>query len=95
MQNNANYITDGLPCCGIQYNIFTTATKIYHIRNYPGTLLSTDYNTSSHLTHAQLGQSGRYVTWGPTRPYRFNANGNYLTTRVFDFAINISTVGTS
>lgn len=95
MQNNVHYITNGLPCCGVQYTIFTTATKIYHIRYYPGTILSTDYNTSTHLTHAQLGQSGRYVTWGPTRPYRFNANGNYLTTRVFDFAINISTVGTS
>ncbi len=95
VQSNNHYITSGLTAGGTAYNIFTSATKVYHIRNYGGTILATDYNSSAHLTHAQLGQSGNFVTWGPTKPYRFNVNGNYLTVRVFDFTINASTIGTS
>ena len=90
IQNNAHYITQNRSLGN--YTIYTTATKIYHIPSYAGTILSIDYNSGGHLTHAQLGQSNSYVTWGPTKPYRFTTSGNDLTTRVFDFAINASII---
>lgn len=93
VRSSSHYITEGLTAPS-NYTIYVTATKIYHIPNYAGIILTTDYDYGSHLTHAQLGVNGRFVTWGPTKPYRFNTNGNSLTVRVFDYTILNSSIGT-
>ena len=74
--------------------IYTTASDIYYINGFTVTTIATA-SSATPPTQPLIMDTGQFLFWGAEKPYRFNTNGNDLTTRVFDYAILNSTIGTS
>ena len=85
--SNAHYITSGYTV-NSDLQIYTVSSNRYLQRGFSGFKLAND---QSGNTDNALGYSGNYVIWGATKPYRFVTDGNTISTRVFDYAINGST----
>lgn len=85
--SNAHYITSGY-ANNSSLQVYTVSTDRYLQKGFSGVKLAND---QSGNTNNALGYSGNYLIWGTTKPYRFVADGNTLSTRVFDYAINGST----
>jgi hypothetical protein len=87
VKNNSHYMTSPYSVGNMQ--IYTVSDVMYRISGYTGTTLVTSANSSNSTI---IGYGGNYILWGATSPYRFTANGNAISTRVFDYAIMNSSI---
>ena len=78
--------TDGFSLGLLQ--IYQVDTKIFHAwDDYIGVPFA-ESDSKSHFT--VVGIKDNTLMWGAEKPYRFNENGDILTTRLIDFAIENS-----
>ncbi|MFH2105776.1 MAG: hypothetical protein ABII22_00820 [Candidatus Micrarchaeota archaeon] len=83
----AHNITTGYTV-GIQYTIQNSNQNIYYNNN----LVTNIGAMETGSTRTMLGENSRILTYGPTRPDIFNADGNTFATRVLDWALAQSTI---
>ncbi|VVB98482.1 Uncharacterised protein [uncultured archaeon] len=86
---NTHYVTN--PFSTGQLTIYTGNFRQNYATGYGGTGLARVWNFVGRTT---LGDSaGNYVHWGIDVPLSMNANGNTISTRVLDYALNSSGIG--
>jgi len=90
---NSHYITSGYSI-GRLAILSSTPTNWRNTDNLGGTILADGMKANSQQAgQPALDSANRLVTWGPTRPDNFNADGNTITTRALDYCLNASTIG--
>jgi len=85
----ANYITTGFTV-NTDYTILSSSSSINYHTAFAGTdVLAMDNNDGRLVS----GIHTNLITFGPSRPDLFNANGNTFATRILDYALNNSVQG--
>ncbi len=85
----SHYTTTGFTV-GTVYTILNASSSIYYHSSFTATNVASMGNNDGRIV---IGQASRLITYGPTRPDTFNANGTIIARRVIDFALNNSVAG--
>jgi hypothetical protein len=91
--DNTHYITNGFATG--RNTILTASVEIWRSAdNLGGTILADGMKANKRETdEPALVDATDLITWGPTQPDSFNSNGDTITTRIIDYALNSSTIG--
>ncbi len=87
--NNTHYITGVFALDWLTVNEISTAT--WRSTDNLGGVMLADFDVGDN--DPLICSANRLVTWGFTRPDRFTADGNTITTRILDYCLNASTIG--
>jgi hypothetical protein len=87
--NNTHYVTNGLAIDWLTVNEISATT--WRTSGSLGGMNLGDFDVGDN--EPLLCSANRLITWGFTRPDRFNSNGNTVTTRILDYSLNASTIG--
>jgi hypothetical protein len=91
--NNSHYITSGFSI-GRLIILGSSEVNWRNTDDLGGTILADGMKANKQETgEPVLDDATNLITWGPTRPDSFNSNGDTITTRILDYALNASTIG--
>jgi hypothetical protein len=91
--NNSHYITNGFATG--KTTVLSIAAEFWRTTDdLGGAILADGMKANKQETgEPALDDATDLITWGATEPDNFNNNGDTITTRILDYALNASTIG--